>query len=100
MPEAGVERGHDERVLGRRSLRHGLAHHRVDVAVLGDVLGLAVVRAEGEPVRPELLDERQERGEVARGRGLADEHPHARAQALAALLDREALVVGADAAAA
>ena len=78
VPEARVERGHDERVLGRRSLRDRLAHHRVDVAVLGDVLGLAVVRAEREPVRPELLDQRQERGEVARGRGLADEHPHAR----------------------
>ena len=58
--------------------------------------GLAVVGAEGEPVRPELLDERQERGEVARGRGLPDQHPHAGAQALAALLGRVALVVGAD----
>ena len=65
--------------------------------VLGDVLGLAVVGAEGEPVRAELLDERQERGEVARGRGLPDQHPHAGAQALAALLGRVALVVGADA---
>ncbi len=67
------------------------------MAVLGDVLGLAVVGAEGEAVRAELLDERQERGEVARGGGLADQHPHAGAQALAALLRRVALVVGADA---
>ena len=65
--------------------------------VLGDVLGLAVVGAEGEAVRPELLDERQERVEVAGGGGLPDQHPHAGAQALAALLGRVALVVGANA---
>ena len=63
---------------------------------LGDVLGLAVVGAEREAVRPELGDERRKRLEVSRGGRLPDQHPHPRAQALAALLGRVALVVGAD----
>ena len=68
----------------------------VHVPDLRDVLGLAVVGAEREAVRPELGDERRERLEVSRGGRLPDQHPHPRAQALAALLGRVALVVGAD----
>ncbi len=98
VPEAGVERGHDERVL-RRDVPWATASRTIELTwpVLGDVFGLAVVGAESEAMRPELLDQRQERGEVACGRGLADQHPEPGPQALAALLGREALVVGADA---
>ena len=96
VPLGRVERGHDERVLRCHACRDRRAHHRVDVALLGDVLRLAVVGAEGEPVRAELVDERQQRVEVAGARSLADQQPHPRAQPLAALLDRAHLVVGAD----
>ncbi len=67
------------------------------MALLGDVLGLAVVGAEGHALRPVLLHERHERAQVARRGGLADQQPHPRAEALAPLLDRGRLVVGADA---
>ncbi len=66
------------------------------MALLRDVLGLSVVGAESEPVRAELVDERQQRVEVAGAGGLADQHPHAGAQPLAALLDRAHLVIRAD----
>ena len=49
-----VERGHHDRVLGRDAERDRIAHDRVDVAVVGDVLGLAVVGAERDPVRAVL----------------------------------------------
>ena len=96
MPERGMMRGHRQRVRGRDAERDGVAHDRVDVPVLRDVLGLAVVGAEGHPVRPELRDERDQRAQVARGGRLADEEPEAGSEALAALLDGERLVVGAD----
>ena len=92
----GVERRHHERVLGRQAERDRLADDRVDVAVLGDVLGLAVVGAERHPVRAVLERERQQRAQVAGARGLADQEPHPGAQPLAALLDRRRLVVGLD----
>ena len=41
-----------ERVLGRDARRDGLPHHPVDVAVVGDVLRVAVVRAERDPAGP------------------------------------------------
>ena len=59
VPRGRVERGHDERVLGRHAERHSVANDRVHVPLLGDVLRLAVVGAEGEPMRPELGDERE-----------------------------------------
>ena len=66
------------------------------MTVLGDVLRLAVVRAESHPRRAELGDERHERTEVpSRGR-LADQKPHPRPQSLPALLGREGLVIRAD----
>ena len=46
---------------------------------------------------PNSCDERQQRLEVARHRRLADQQPHAGAEPLPTLLDRERLVVGADA---
>ena len=77
--------------------RHGSSHHRVDVTVDRDVLGLPVVGAECNPVRPVLGEQRQQRVQVARCRPLADQQPHAGTQALAALVGRGRLVVGADA---
>ena len=81
---------------GAMPARDRLAHHPVDVAVVGDVLRVAVVGAERDPAGPVLLDEREQGVQVARHRRLADQQPHPGAQALAALLDRERLVVGAD----
>ena len=52
MPERRVERRADERVLGRDAEGDRVAHHRVDVAVVRDVLGLAVVGAERDPPGP------------------------------------------------
>ena len=92
----GVVRRHHERVLGRDAELDRVAHHRVDVPVLGDVLRLAVVGAERDAVRPVLGDERQQRAQVARRRRLADEQPHPGAQPLASLVERRRLVVGAD----
>ena len=97
VPERRVVGPQDERVLGGDAERDRLAHHAVDVPVLGDVLGIAVVGAEGDAIRAELVHEREEGEQVARHRGLADEQPHPRAQPLAPLLERESLVVGADA---
>ncbi len=97
VPERRVDRPHHERVLGGDAELDRAADDVVHVPLLGDVLGLAVVGAEGEPVRPELRDERDERLEVPRGGRLPHQHPHPRAEALAPLLGRVALVVGADA---
>ena len=79
---------HRERVLGRDAERDCVANHRVDVAVFGDVLRLAVVGAERDPVRAELLHEREQCSEVACRRCLADQQPHAGAQPLASLFWR------------
>ena len=97
VPERGMEGRHQDRVRRVDSSRDSVAHHAVHVAVVGDVLGVAVVGAERDPVRPVLAHERQQRLQVARHRRLADEEPDARAQALAPLLDRQHLVVRADA---
>ena len=97
VPLRRVEGGHHERILGRDARRDGVAHHPVDVAVVGDVLGVAVVGAERHPAGAELVHERQQRLQVARHRGLADQEPHAGAQPLAALVDGQCLVVRANA---
>ena len=97
MPQRRTERGADECVLRRDTESDRVAHHRVDVAVLGDVLGLAVVRAERDAARPVFGEERQEGLQVARGRAFPDQQPHACAQPLETLLRRVRLVVGADA---
>ena len=97
VPGRGVERGHEHGVLGRDAGRHCLAHHPVDVARVGDVLGVAIVRAERDAPGPVLLDEREERPQVPRHRRLADEQPHSYADALAAFLDRQRLMIRVDA---
>jgi hypothetical protein len=89
--------GHRERVGRRDPQRDGVAHDCVDVPVGGDVLRLTVVGAERHPVRTELLHERDQRPEVAGGRGLADQQPEPRPQALPPLLQREGFMVGANA---
>ena len=97
MPRRGVDGGEDDCVLRRDPGSDSLAHHPVDVPVLGDVLRIAVVGAERDPVRAELLHERQQRLQVARHRRLADQQPHAVAQTLASFVRRERLVVRANA---
>ena len=81
---------------GASAERDRVADDRVDVPVVGDVLGLAVVGAERHPVGPVLERERQQRAQVARARGLADQQPEPGAQPLAALLERRRLVVRLD----
>ena len=97
MPDGGMVRCHEQRVLRGDARADGLPDHPVDVPRVGDVVRVAIVRAERHAPRPVLLDEREEREEVARHRGLADEQPHPGAQPLATLLDGERLVIGADA---
>ena len=58
MPEGGIQRRKHERVFGGDPRRDGVSNHPVDVAVLGNIVRILVVRAEGESRRPELLDER------------------------------------------
>ena len=78
MPQRRVVRRHDDGVFRRDSGSDGLAHHPVHVPGVGDVLGVAVVRAEGDAPGAVLLDEWEQRPEVACHRGLADEQPHSR----------------------
>jgi len=63
------------------------------VAVVGDVLRLAVVGAEGDPRRAVLASERDQRLQVARSRRFPDQQPEARPQSLAPLLGRRRLVI-------
>ena len=97
VPQRGMMRGHDDGVLGSDAGRDRLAHHAVHVPRVGDVLRVAIVRAEGDAPGPVLLDERQQRSQIPRHRRLADEKPHPRSQAFATFLDRERLVIGVDA---
>ena len=78
VPLRRVEGRHHDRVGRLDAGGDRVAHHAVDVAVVGDVLGVAVVGAEGDPTRAVLGDERQQRLQVARHRRLADQEPHAR----------------------
>ncbi len=90
-------RSHDERVLGRDSSGDGLPHHPVDVARVGDVVGVTIVGAERDAPRSVLLDEWEQRTQVPRHRRLADKQPDPGTQTLAPFLDGQRLVVGADA---
>jgi len=96
MPGGRIERRHHDCILGRDPGLDGAAHHRVDVPFRCDVLRLSVVRAERDPSRPELTDERQQGVEVARTGSLPDQQPHPQPQPFAALLRRHGFVVGAD----
>ena len=89
-------RCHRQRVLRTHAEPDRIAHDRVDVPVLGDVLRLSVVGAEGHPRRPVLEHERRERAQVPRGRGLPDQEPHPGPQSLQPLLGRGCLVIRAD----
>ena len=57
------------------------------MAVVGNVLGLAVVGAEGDPRGAELLHEREQRTEVSRAGGLADQEPEPGPEPLPPLFD-------------
>ena len=97
VPLGRVERRHHQRV-GRVDARGDrVADHAVHVPVVGNVLRVPVVGAEGDPAGAVLLDERQERPEVPRHRGLADQEPDTRPQPLPPLLHRQHLVIRADA---
>ena len=97
VPRRRVQGCHHDRIGRVDALGDRVADERVHVPVGGDVLRVAVVRAERDPVRAELPRQRDQRAQVARARRLADQEPHAGPQPLAALLDRRRLVVGADA---
>ena len=71
-----MERGHDERVLGRHAGCDRLPHHPVHVTVVDDVVGVAVVRAERDAAGAVLADEREEVDQVPGHRRLANEEPH------------------------
>ncbi len=96
VPQRGIERRADQRVLRRDPVRDRVPHHPVDVAVVGDVLRLSVVGAERDPPGAVFGEQRQERLEVPRRGGLADQQPHPGAEPLASLLGRVRLVVRAD----
>ena len=96
VPQRGIQRRADQRVLGRDAVRDRVPDHAVQMAVVGDVLRLPIVGAEGDPSRAVLGEQRQERLQVAGCGGLADQQPHPGAQALSPLLRRVRLVVGAD----
>ena len=96
MPGRRIQRRADDGVLRRDACFDRLPHHSVDVAVVDDVVRVAIVGAERDQGRPELLHERDERLQVPRHRRLADQEPDARAKPFAALLECERLVVRAD----
>ena len=75
---------------------HRLAAHRVDVALAHEHVRLAVVGAERAVLRAVAADQLQQRAQVARVGGLAQQHPEAAAALLERLLPRRRLVVGAD----
>ena len=66
------------------------------MALLDDEIGLAVVGAERAALGAISLDQRKQVTEVARDRGLAEQHPHPKAALLQRLLEGHGLVVGAD----
>ena len=78
VPLRGMEGRHQDRVRRVDPGGDGVAHHAVDMAVVGDVLRVAIVRAECDPAGAVLLDERQEGLQVARHRRLPDQEPDAR----------------------
>ena len=82
MPECGIERGDHEGVRGWNSEHDRIPDERVQVPVVSDVLGLAVVRAEGDPAGAELLHEGQKGMKVSSGGRLADQEPQAGAEPL------------------
>ncbi len=97
-PEARrVEGDEADRDEGIEAPRDRAAQDRVEVAVVEQGRGVAVVRDEGAAVGGGGGDERQERVEVAGGRALADHHGQAAAQLRARLLQPGRFVVGADA---
>ena len=81
---------------GAIALGDRLAAHRVDVALAHEHVRLAVVRAERAVLGPVAAHELQQRAQVARVGGLAQQHPQAAPALLERLLPRRRLVVGAD----
>ena len=76
--------------------RHRLAAHRVDVALAHEHVRLAVVGAERAVLGPVAPDQLEQRAQVARVGGLAQQHPEAATALLQRLLPGRRLVVGAD----
>ena len=95
---AGLSEAMTSASSGVHAERDRLAHHRVDVAVVGDVLRLAVVGAEGDALRAVLEHEREQRAAgcgPSTPRGSAARCP-ARSRSRPSS-SRDRLVVGADA---
>ena len=70
VPERRVQGCEHQRVLGADPGCDGVPDHAVDVAVFGDVVGVLVVRAEGDPRGSELHDQGQERPQIPGHRSL------------------------------
>src|SRR5208282_4153617 len=81
----------------RRAERNRGADDEVEMALLGDVEGIAVVGAEGDEGRKALGDERRQRVQVLADGALANEDLHALAELLQRLGRAGRLVVGAHA---
>ena len=97
VAERRMQRRQQQRVLGRDALGDRDAAHLVDVALAQQQVGLAVVGAERAALGPVVAHERQQVAQVARVRGLAQQHPGALAALLERLGQRRRLVVGRDA---
>ena len=93
----GIDGRHHHRVLRAHAFLDRDADHLVDVPLLDDEVGLAVVGAEHALVGAVLLHEWQQVLQVARARGLAQHDPHPKAPLLERLLESRRLVVGANA---
>ena len=81
----------------RRAAPDEGADHAVEMALLGDVEGIAIVGAKSEERRRLEVKERLQGSEVFRHGALADQNGHALADLLERLLGARRLVVGADA---
>ena len=93
----GVVRGDHEGGGRVEAHRDGASDDVVDVAVLLEVCGVAVVGAEGDEVRGLGGDDGEECFEVARGGALADENADAEREFFLRLGEGGAFVVGGDA---
>jgi hypothetical protein len=98
-PLGGVERRHAERRHRLDAELDRAADHVIDAALAEQIGGLAVVGAEADPAAVLLGDQREQGVEVAGVGGLTDQDVQAAREFFFRLLDADAFVIGADAAA-
>ena len=93
---SGIDGRHHQGVLRADALGDGHPHHLVDVALLDDESGFAVVGAEHAALGAVSLDEGEQVAQVAGDGSLAQHHPHPEASFLQGLFVGCRLMVGAD----